>query len=471
MKKKEYTIIDIETTGGRASRDKITEIAIIRHDGEKIIETFETLINPDCYIPYGITQLTGITQEMVADAPLFYEVAKKIVELTEGAVFVAHNVRFDYTFIREEFQRLGYTYSRRQLCTVRLTRQAFPGLSSYSLENLIRHFQLQVDARHRAMADAKATTELFEMILQKKQNRDTAEKIINLGIKASKLPNDITLDQIHALPEACGVYYFHDREGQVVYVGKSINIKKRIAEHFADMTEKGTKLQKRVWDISYELTGSELVALLLESHEIKRLSPSINRAQRMRKFPFVIHYFHNDAGYLCFDATKVLAKDRKRYKIIAEYPKLSRAKGHLSRMMEEYELCARYCHLQASESACFNYHIKKCRGACITLEEVDIYNERAELAKERLSTVFEEDFLLLDTGRSKDEMAVILVENGNYAGYGYAAEEDTQQGLSSLREVIKPFPGNPETTKIIQRFMSQHPDKKTFSLPSSGDES
>jgi len=463
-KKKEYTIIDIETTGGRASRDKITEIAIIRHDGEKIIQTFETLINPECYIPYGITQLTGISQEMVADAPKFYEVAKEIVELTEGAVFVAHNVRFDYTFIREEFQRLGYTFSRRQLCTVRLTRQAFPGLRSYSLENLIRHFQIQVDARHRAMADAKATTELFEMILDKKENHETADKIINLGIKASKLPNDITLEQIHALPEACGVYYFHDNDGNVVYVGKSINIKKRIAEHFADMTEKGTKLQKRVWDISYELTGSELVALLLESHEIKRLAPAINRAQRMRNFPFVIYYYYNEAGYLCFDATKVLSKDRKRYKIIAEYPKLSRAKGHISRMLTEHELCARYCHLQPSQSACFNYHIKKCHGACIELEEVESYNARAEEVKERLSTVFEEDFLLVERGRTSEEISIVLVENGSYAGYGYAAEEDAQQGLTALRDVIKPFPGNPETTKIIQRFLSQHPSTKVLPI-------
>ncbi len=463
-KKKEYTIIDIETTGGRASRDKITEIAIIRHDGEKIIQTFETLINPECYIPYGITQLTGISQEMVADAPKFYEVAKEIVELTEGAVFVAHNVRFDYTFIREEFQRLGYTFSRRQLCTVRLSKQAFPGLRSYSLENLIRHFQIRVDARHRAMADAKATTELFEMILEKKENRETADKIINLGIKASKLPNDITLEQIHALPEACGVYYFHDQEGNVVYVGKSINIKKRIAEHFADMTEKGTKLQKSVWDITYELTGSELVALLLESYEIKRLSPAINRAQRMRNFPFVIHYYYNEAGYLCFDATKVLAKDRKRYHIIAQYPKLSRAKGHLARMLAEYELCARYCNLQVSQSACFNYHIKQCHGACLEIEAVTSYNKRAEEVKERLSTVFEEDFLLIDVGRSNEEISVVLVQDGRYAGYGYATEEDAQQGIETLREVVKPFPGNPETTKIIQRFMSQHPQLKVLPL-------
>ncbi|MEZ5044319.1 MAG: exonuclease domain-containing protein [Saprospiraceae bacterium] len=462
MKKKQYAIIDIETTGGKASRDKITEIAIILHDGEKIIESFDTLINPECYIPYGITQLTGITQEMVATAPKFYEVARKIVEMTEDTIFVAHNVRFDYTFIKEEFQRLGFTFSKQQLCTVRLSREAFPGLPSYSLENLIRHFNISVQQRHRAMADALATVKLFESILQKKENREKADQLINLGIKASKLPKNISLEQIHALPEACGVYYFYDQEGNVVYVGKSINIKKRIAEHFADMTEKGSKLQKHVWDITYELTGSELVALLLESYEIKRLAPSINRAQRMLHFPFVIHYYYNAEGYLCFEVAKVLSKDRKKHQILAEYPKLSSAKGHLARMLHELELCARFCHLQSSQSACFNYHIKKCRGACLGVESVADYNERAEQAKAVLSTVFEHNFFLLDQGRAEDELAVVMVENGSYRGYGYAAPEEVQQGPETLRDVIETLPGNPETTKIIQRFMSQYPSIKVI---------
>ena len=156
---KKYAIVDIETTGGSASRHKITEIAIVLHNGNEVLETYETLLNPECPIPYGITQLTGITQEMVQGAPRFFEVAKKIVEMTEGAVFVAHNVRFDYSFIREEFKRLGFTYTRKQLCTVRLARKAFPGLGSYSLGNLIRHFNIQVNDRHRAMADTMATVD------------------------------------------------------------------------------------------------------------------------------------------------------------------------------------------------------------------------------------------------------------------------------------------------------------------------
>ncbi|MEL7222305.1 MAG: exonuclease domain-containing protein, partial [Bacteroidota bacterium] len=238
-KDQKFAIIDVETTGGRASRDKITEIGIVLHDGQQIIKTFESLLNPQTYIPQGIVQLTGITQEMVQDAPLFHEIAREIVEMTEGAIFVAHNVRFDYGFLRGEFSRLGYTYTRKQLCTVRMSRKAFPGLPSYSLENLIRHFGIKTDARHRALADAIATTDILERILSQEDNQKEVKLMVNLGIKESKLPKGITLEQIHNLPESCGVYYFHNAAGNVVYVGKSINIKKRIADHFADQTDKG----------------------------------------------------------------------------------------------------------------------------------------------------------------------------------------------------------------------------------------
>ncbi|MEL6943283.1 MAG: exonuclease domain-containing protein, partial [Bacteroidota bacterium] len=220
---KRYAIIDIETTGGKASRHRITEIAIVLHDGTQILDTWQSLINPECYIPQGITELTGITQEMVQDAPKFYEVAKKVVEMTEKAIFVAHNVRFDYGFIREEFRRLGYAYSRRQLCTVRLSRKAFPGLRSYSLGKLIKHFDIEVDARHRAMADTMATVELFEKILRKEEGEDQVKDLVNLGIKEALLPQNINIDFLHQLPEACGVYYMHDKGGNLVYVGKSIN--------------------------------------------------------------------------------------------------------------------------------------------------------------------------------------------------------------------------------------------------------
>ena len=455
MKQKRYAIIDIETTGGKASRDKITEIAIVLHDGQQIIETYETLINPETYIPYGITQLTGITQDMVADAPKFFEVAKKIVEMTEGAVFVAHSVRFDYSFIREEFQRLGFTYTRKQLCTVRLSRKAFPDLRSYGLDNLIYELDLTIDKRHRAMGDAMATTELFEKILRGNDSEEKISDLVNLGIKEALLPKNLSLETIHALPETCGVYYFHDINGTVVYVGKSINIKKRVAEHFSKKTEKAARLQEKVDHISFEITGSELVALLLESHEIKRLKPIVNRAQRIQHFPFVIYHYTNEAGYLCFEMAKVKVKKRKTLQVVAQYPKLSRAKGHLSRMLNEYELCAKYCNLQAGNGACFNYHIKECHGACVEQESVEDYNERAYKALERMKMVFEEDFLIIDQGRTAEERAIVLVEAGNYKGFGYVQVEELNTSPQELKEQIKSYPGNPETTRLIQRYLSK----------------
>jgi len=204
---KNYAIVDIETTGGMPKRDRITEVGIVIFDGEKVIDTYETLINPCRSIPYEITRITGINDDMVADAPKFYEVAKKIVEMTEGHIFVAHNVRFDYGFLREEFKSLGFTFTRKQLCTVRLSRQKLPGLKSYSLGNIIRHYGIQVNARHRALDDALATAELMKIIFTKTDPTETIKTMINKGIKESKLPKGISMEYLQSLPETAGVYY------------------------------------------------------------------------------------------------------------------------------------------------------------------------------------------------------------------------------------------------------------------------
>lgn len=456
---KTYAIIDIETTGGSASRSKITEIAIVLHDGQKVLDTYETLINPEAPIPYNITRLTGISQEMVKDAPKFYEVAKKIVEMTEGAIFVAHNVRFDYSFVVEEFRNLGFTYTRKQLCTVRLARKAFPGLRSYSLENLIKHFGIKVKDRHRAMADTMATVELFEKIMGIDQSDEEVKEMVNLGMKEALLPKNLSLEKIHALPESCGVYYFHDVFGDVVYVGKSINIKKRVAQHFSKKSDKASKLQKYVHDITFELTGSELIALLFESYEIKRIRPFINRAQRMRDFPVVIYSYENEDGYLCLDIEKPTAKRRKVLNVIAEFPSLKRAKGRMINVVRNYALCPIFCGLENSAGPCFDYHLQKCYGGCAGFESAEDYNERVTEAIERISTIFEEDFFLIDKGRTADENTVVLVEDGEYVGFGYANLEEISGGVDELREVIKSYPSNPEVKKIIMRFLSDNEGK------------
>ncbi len=464
MKKKKYAIIDIETTGGLAKRDKITEIGIVLHDGEKIIDTYETLINPGRSIPYNITRITGITDDMVVDAPKFYEVAKKIVEMTEGAIFVAHNVRFDYSFIKEAFKNLGYTFSKKQLDTVRLARKSFPGLKSYSLGNLIKHFGIQVKSRHRALDDALATTELLEMIFKKEDAQDNIKLFINHGLRESQLPNAITMEKLHELPEECGVYYFHNEYAKIVYIGKSINIKKRVIQHFVKTTRKAENLQKQVHSITFELTGSELVSLLLESYEIKKHQPPINKVQRNAHFPYFVHYYKDEAGYLKFAIEKTSKKRRLNKNILSNYSSLQSAKGHLSRIGHEFALCNKLNHLEEGDGPCFDYKLQKCYGACILEEDSTEYNIRAEQAVTQLNRIFSENFILVDRGRNNEECAVILIEEGYYRGYGYALKEDLDLGVEEIKETIQYVPENPETNNIIRNFMLDAKDLRIITI-------
>lgn len=462
--KKKYAIIDIETTGGLAKRDKITEIGVVVHDGEKIVETFQSLVNPGRSIPPNITRITGITDDMVVDAPRFFEIAKRIVELTEGAIFVAHNVRFDYTFIKEAFKDLGYTFSKRQLDTVRLARNTFPGLKSYSLGNLIKHFNIKVKNRHRALDDALATSELLEMILAKEESSDNIKLFLNHGLRESQLPNAISMETLHELPEECGVYYFINSYGKIVYIGKSINIKKRVIQHFSKMTKKAENLQKQVHSISYELTGSELISLLLESEEIKKHQPSINKIQRNTYFPYFAHYYYDFQGYICFRIEKNSKKRREGKNILSDYAGLQSAKSHIESIGKEFELCHKLNYLETRDGPCFNYPIGKCYGACILEEEPESYNIRAESAVSRLNRIFSDNFLLIDEGREVEEFSVILVEGGYYRGYGYATGDDLEQGVEEIKETIKYVPEHQETNNIIRNYMLDHPELRIISL-------
>ena len=466
MPEKRYAIIDVETTGGRASRDKITEIAIVLHDGSQILKRFETLINPETPIPYGITQLTGIDQDMVAQAPKFYEIAKEVVEMTEGAIFVAHNVRFDYSFIREEFKRLGYTYTRKTLCTVRLSRKAFPGLPSYSLGNLIKYFNITVSDRHRAMADTLATVTLFEKIMAKDESTNEVQEMVNLSIKESLLPKSISLERIHNLPESCGVYYFHDDSGRVVYVGKSVNIKKRVASHFSKKSHKAGKLQQYVHDISFEITGSELVALLLESYEIKRLRPPINRAQRVKLFPYAVYAVQNSAGYWTLQADKAKKVDNHEHiKLVAEFARLSNAKNSIKAAHRDFQLCSKLTNLEKGNGPCFQFHLKNCLGACVKQEAATDYNKRVEMALERMSTELEGSYFLLDEGPSPQELSVIHIQDGAYQGFGFVEKDDHDLNIDMLMSAVKTYPNNPEARRIIRRLLEENEALKKIDLP------
>ena len=451
---RKYAIIDIETTGGLIKRDKIMEIAIAIHDGVCIQDRFETLINPRRSVSRQISMLTGITNKMLVDAPQFYEVARKVVKMTEGCVFVAHNVRFDYSFVKRAYEELGYNYSRKQLCTVRLSRMITPELRRHNLDALCHYHGINIESRHRAMGDVLATAALFEKLIEL-GGSEAIEQIINYGIKASRLPSSISLEHLHSLPEACGVYYLHSQDNEVIYVGKSINIKKRIMQHFAENTAKANKLAQRVHDITYELTGSELVALLLEEHEIKRLQPDINRQLRRKLFPFALYHFTDDDGYEHLIAEKIKKKPPSGYRIVKEYPKLAYAKGHLKGLIEEFQLCQHRCGDKTGVGHCFNFKIDQCLGACQGIEPPQEYNARALEAIAYLKRTVKDDFFIIDAGREQSERSVVMVEKGQVAGYGYIDSDASYNNAAFLRDSIKEMHGSRDAQRIVHWYIKE----------------
>ncbi len=451
---RKYAIVDIETSGGLLKRDKIIEIAVAVHDGNQIIDQFESLINPGRSISKQTTMLTGITNEMLREAPYFYEIARQIVEYTEGCIFVAHNVRFDYTFIKKAFESLGYGYNRKQLCTVRLSRMLTPHLRRHSLDALCQYHKIHVTDRHRAMSDVLATSKVFERLISLGAS-DAIDEIINYGIKASRLPASISLETLHSLPESCGVYYLHNRDHDVIYVGKSINIKKRIMQHFAKNTAKANKLAQRVCDITFELTGSELVALILEEQEIKRLQPEINRQLRRKLCPFALYYFYNTDGYIHLIAEKIKKNTPDGYEIIREYPKLAYAKGHLTGLVEEFQLCHHRCGDKTGVGHCFNYKVGECLGACIGEESVKEYNKRALKAIKYLQRVVKDNFFVIDAGRESEERSVVMVEKGQVRGYGYIDSGTVFTSTDSLKDAVRPVEGTRDAQRIVHWYVKE----------------
>lgn len=451
---RKYAIVDIETTGGMIKRDKIIEIAIAIHDGSGIIDQYETLLAPGRSLSRQITLLTGITDEMLVGAPKFYEVARRVVEMTEGCIFVAHNVRFDYTFIKRAFEELGYNYTRKQLCTVRLSRMITPELRRHGLDSLCHFHGIQNKDRHRAMGDVQATATLLDRLMEMGGN-EAIDEIINCGIKSSRLPATISLEQLHDLPEACGVYYLYNEFGEVIYVGKSINIKKRIMQHFAENTAKSNKLAQRVHDITCEVTGSELVALLLEEREIKRLQPDVNRQLRQKLFPFALYYYKAPDGYLHLIAEKIKKSIPEDFKIIREYPKLAYAKGHLEGLIEEFNLCQHRCGDKTGLGHCFNYKIGTCYGACESIEGAEVYNSRVEEAIAYLQRVVSDNFFIIDAGREKEEKSVIMVEKGQVTGYGYVHSGTAYLRPSELKDAVRPLPASRDAQRIVHWYVKE----------------
>lgn len=442
-----FAIADIETTGGSSSFHKITEIAIFLHDGQKVVDRFHTLVNPERSVPPFITSLTGITNEMLCDAPKFYEVAKEIFQFTQDAVFVAHSVNFDYNFIREEFKSLGGDFRRKKLCTVRLSRKIFPGHRSYSLSNLCSHFGILNLARHRAFGDAEATVKIFDLLLQNDKNGIIPQSLKRES-KEAILPPHLPKEAYDKLPEETGVYYFHDEKGKVIYVGKAVNIRKRIYSHFTGSDKTKLSFHEKICDISFTLTGTELIALLLESHEIKKLFPQYNQAQKFNEGGWGLIDYYDKRGIHRLS----LARRNKMVQAITSFKSFEASRNFMFRFAEEFELCPKCCGIQTSPGACFDFQMHKCRGVCVGKEDVETYNLRVAEALKQFSGALETKFIV-DKGRTHGEKSLVLIENGAYKGFGYFDPEMSYSSLEEAKEIIQPYSENADVQRILRGYL------------------
>ncbi|MFS2187883.1 exonuclease domain-containing protein [Mucilaginibacter sp. Mucisp84] len=448
-----YAIVDIETTGGHASANGITEIAICIHDGKKVVKRFETLVNPQREIPIYISALTGITNEMVKDAPPFEDVAADIYHLIHGKIFVAHNVNFDFSFVRYHLAAAGYDLQTNKLCTVRLGRKILPGLPSYSLGRLCKHLGIDNQNRHRAMGDAEATAELFTLLL----NSDTDNHIkqsLKQGSKDQVLPPNLSKKDIDQLPYTPGVYYFHDQKGKVIYVGKAKNVKKRVSSHFTG-NNPGFQRQeflRNIYQITYQVCGTELIAFVLEAIEIKRLWPKYNRSLKRFENAFCLYAFEDQRGYIR------LAVDKYRKYSDPIYTCNSLLDGYnlLNKLIEAFDLCPKLCFIQKNNEPCLSAAGNTC--ACEGVEPPDSYNEKVNNAIDQLKQALP-TYAIRDEGRTDDEHSCILVEKGQFYGMGYISHYFDANNIQQLKSYLTPYPGNDYIKNIVATYASKYPDR------------
>lgn len=396
-----------------------------------------------------MVNLTGINSKMLHNAPKFYEVAKRIVEITEGCIIVAHNSSFDYRILKTEFNRLGYTFKRKTLCTVELSKVLIPDQPSYSLGKLTRSLGIVISDRHRADGDAKATVKLFKMLL----NKDLKKEIITQAVKTeqkSKMTSNLRTI-IEKMPTETGVYYIHNETGDIIYIGKSNNIKKRITQHFTGTNSKSKKIQTLVTAVTFEKTGSELVALLKESEEIKKNKPVLNRALRKTIFTHALYQFIDHNGYINLQIDRANREELP----ITTFTNRQSAKSFMHNISEKYELCQKLVGLYKTNSSCFKYEVKECAGACLQKESVEDYNQKVNVLIE-LHRYDNKNMLIIDRGRYIDEKSVVVIENGIFKGLGFFDLNHQINNTDVLLSLITPMSNNKDNQHIIQSYVRRN---------------
>jgi len=441
-----YSIIDVETTG---RSNKITEISIFKFDGETVVEEFTSLVNPQTFIPDHITALTGIDNDMVYNAPEFYEIADKIKEITKDTIFVAHNVNFDYNVIQKEFKAIQLDFNLKKLCTVRLSRKLLPGHKSYSLGKLCKALHINLVDRHRARGDAEATVVLFQKLLAQENAQKVFTEFLNKNSKEATLPSYLPKDDYNKLPNKPGIYYFRNKKNEIIYVGKAKDIKKRVTSHFYSKTQKSLDMCRETGGINFELSGSETIALLMEDFAIKKHYPKFNVVAKKRVQGIALFSYQDRNGIIHLALNKLQLAPNP----ILKFYTITEARQVLEKLCSTYKLCPKFCHLQEHVSQCSHFAIKTCKGICKNEEPIEDYNNRVsnaicDLVEKKDNIIFKEK------GRDSSETAFIQIKNGIYTGYGFIPNDASITNNEDLDLFLIPQNDNADIRKILNKLNS-----------------
>ena len=452
-----YAVVDVETTGGKYNEEGITEIAIYKFDGNEIVDQFISLVNPERPIQPFVVQLTGINEKMLRNAPKFYEIAKRIIEITEGCTLVAHNASFDYRMLCTEFNRLGFSYERPTLCTVSLSKKLIPEQASYKLGKLVRALGIPLSDRHRAAGDARATVKLLKLLLDKDSEKTIVKEVLRTKDQ-DKVARKFQAFMEQVKP-VTGVYYLHNQKGDVIYIGKSLNMRKRVNQHFTGKSRKALKIQLETHSVSTEETGSELIALLKEIDEIQLHKPKHNRVHKNDRIRFGLQEGVSSTGYRFLRI--VHAADGTNY--ITTFKNLNNARKTLYFFTHKYTLCLKYVGLESPKEACSDVEINKCLGACTENETVERYNERVQQCVNQLR-FSSPNLLIVDKGRSHDERSIILIQDTEYKGFGYADLNYQINNLDMVKTIITPMKNSRAARHILQSFIRKNKVKQVIDL-------
>lgn len=443
-----FALVDIETTGGHASAHGITEVAICIHDGKEIIRRYETLVNPHQQIPVFIQAMTGISQNMVDAAPDFADVADEIFALLHDKVFVAHNVHFDHSFLKHHLAAAGFELNVKKLCTVRLGRKIFPGLPSYGLGKICAHFSIDNSARHRAMGDCYAMTQLFGMMLANDRDGHIDASLKQRSSEYS-LPANLPKADIENLPSHTGVYYFHDKKGKVIYVGKAKNLKRRVLSHFIN-NKPGPQKQgfmRKIFRISFKSCASDLMAHILEAVEIKKLWPEFNRSQKQFEQSYGLFLYEDQKGFLHLEVGKKVKYSQPVYTINRK----PEAINLLQLLAEEFSLCLSRCGFACAKEDC------SCKNTYHTSAIKTAYNNRVQKALGTLKSL-DNTFAIEDGNPDEKNYLCVLVEGGQF--YGLSESRPGPLSLNEYKEKVSRYPSTLYLNNLVQSFAAQNPHKR-----------